>query len=105
MLAAISYGSFALAAESVTGIRRLPEIPASFHPTVVVTIRVRAMWAIAIVARETGTHVDSAGKAADARFVYLAWNMHSVETTDLAATISAPMTASTSARLASGVNQ
>jgi len=63
------------------------------------------MWAIAIVARKTGTHVDSAGVAADARLVYFVWNMHSVETTDVAPTKSAPMTASTTARLGFGCKQ
>jgi len=63
------------------------------------------MRAIAIVARETGADVDSAGVAAEARPAYPAWDMHSMETTNVGSTKSAPMTAPTTTRLRFGCKQ
>src|SRR5258708_33842530 len=48
-----------------------------------------------VVVNAGAPHVDSAGVAADARPAYPAWNMHSMETPNVASTKSPPMTAST----------
>jgi hypothetical protein len=53
-------------------------------------------------APQTAAHADSAEVAAYAGIADLAWNMHSMETTNVASTKSAPMADSFTTRLCIG---